>query len=279
MPTTPRGGEGARQQPQAAAAPNYKLIDLQSSSKRKFETLSTFGGFTQESIESTISILKNALACGQVFAKIQTLRVGLQFHYTYTNPELPEVHHVLTLQPFSDSKARVKLIERDYFDWLAQQKISFLFATWKTTEDKTIFGEYQLADFCHVIAHVTPECVSSSLWNAVYMEKCLDESMIKKWTDRLYLATTKIGATYCAMCMLYKNADYADSDGLLYDMYTVETPRQFLTMIPMRQKYQLDKKFHILVTWCRQMSRNWTLVVGGDWAYFVVLLDPLGQYY
>ena len=288
---TPRGGGSASPRKAPIA------VNLQDYQRKRFETLTIHGSLTQEVIQSVLSILKNATTCGQTHARVQTLHLAKD--YTYSRRQPPDkdahvIHDMLTLQPYGGTSTRIHLAARprELVEWLiGEQKVRVIVATCCMSEARS-FGEPTFASFMHLYAVLVPEKqAGGGVWNAVFLKKSLDASMVQGWNDRC-LAALRIGASYFSVCVLYRGSDFSaaggDTKGVPEELKCIQ-PRQHLTMVPHEKDphWVLNEKCSTLVTWVDQAGYRWTIateayvseetkeVVHSIWGFFVVLLQPL----
>ena len=201
---------------------------------------------------------------------------------------------MLTLQPYGGTSTRIHLAARprELVEWLiGEQKVRVIVATCCMSEARS-FGEPTFASFMHLYAVLVPEKqAGGGVWNAVFLKKSLDASMVQGWNDRC-LAALRIGASYFSVCVLYRGSDFSaaggDTKGVPEELKCIQ-PRQHLTMVPHEKDphWVLNEKCSTLVTWVDQAGYRWTIateayvseetkeVVHSIWGFFVVLLQPL----
>lgn len=300
---TPRGAVSAifgsnspRQQEQ------QQPLNLQKFQQSRFECLNqSTGTLTQDNIDIFNNIVKNAMLAGQTSARIQTLRIGKQYIYTYTSGGSSGIAYTVydthTKRPFEGPvRAILKLNLNSLLEWIKAQGMHFICTTSAMKNRVTMNLHHQthaLADFLHIVVVFLPPNLelrekvgpTISLWNSVYTAKCLDQSMVVRWNERL-IGAIRTGATYFVVCTLYAGADYSickEANAETIGLMCIE-PRQHLTMAlidPDPGWALAQDKFKIMCNWVVQLGYAWTLLTESaecSWAYFTVLLDPLEKY-
>jgi hypothetical protein len=260
------------------------VIDFQAYQRKRFEGIHYQGSLTQEVIQSAISVLKVASGAGQTRARVQLLHLSTD--YTYSRRDPPDegafvVHDAHTLKPHVGCRTRIHLAARarEFVDWLiGEQKVQVVLATWTTRDGGSVIGEPTFANFMHVIAVFVHEKISPSIWNAPFVKRSGD---VTAWNEKC-LAAIRIGVAHFAVCVLYHKSDYGkDKDG---DLVCVK-PVYHLTMEPLKEdpQWKLDGTLcGSLVQWCTKIGYKWTLGISinhSNWAYFVVILDPINEFF
>jgi len=281
--------------------------DIVAYQRKRFEGINAAAGFTQEVINSITSIIKAAMDAGQLKARVQTLHLAsCQYGFSRIEPYSGEDHILYdarTLKPMQGCKTRVHFNARvmEMLQWIKAQGLGWVCATHRSKSGG-------LAGFVYIFVVFIPCAPSgpsgpsgpggatgtksprgsaapggggraSSLWNTVYMAKSFDDP--SSWNERC-LSAIRSGASYCAICTLYREADFMIDGGDI----PLEGPMlHHLSMDPIDdRKWGLSKRFAPLVEWTKHISFGWTLstsggAAGAQWAYFIVLFDPLEEYY
>lgn len=277
-----------------------------------FESIGNHGVLTQDMMLGMVKIMECAMQAGASHARVQLLRQSFN-HFCYTarkGSSTMVIHDAQTHTPLVHSKQNVLLsrIALDLVQWLRGQGVQVLCAT-SAHQPTRLKGEPSLASWLYVVAVFIPlgddnvdhddgAAAASgrmrSLWNSVYMPKCLDASALDQWAGRAQRAFAA-GATHTALCTLYLEADFVASAASAaeaplpdYPLLCTDIVRHHLTMQPALSDWvwRLHKRFSILVGWVRQYGYRWTLCHAGDdgaqlpprWVYFTLLLDPLVAY-
>lgn len=256
---------------------------------RPLETLRTQTTFTQDAMATALRIIEGAMQAGAGHARIQLLRQSYgHFHYVSTSDgtlTFP-VHDAQTLVLLAGgSRQRVQLSRpaHDIVHWARGQGLQVLCTT-SAMQEGRLAGEPSLAPWLFLVAVFVPlagdDGPLARLWNSTHMAKCLDASALETWVLRCQRALD-MGASRCALCILYRGSDFSPSNDADEAAYVISTPRHHLTMQTLAgQRWTLDKRFKPLVGFARSHGYAWTLCIADEqsWAYFTLLLDPMRQY-
>lgn len=275
---TPRGGA-------AGDTTNFDVIAYQ---KRKYECLAAAGGELNGDVTQTVmTTLRNALLAGQTKCRVQTLRLASnQYAYCFRDTSTSHlIYDTLTLVPYRDSKMRIVLESgvRRFTEWLLENRVHFICTTSRLSEVDDSF-----ANFLHIVAVFIPiegegNHKGNTLWNNVYMQRAIGDE--RGWMERTLIGI-RTGVAHFVMITVYYQVDYAPIKMVdkCDDLLLCRKPRDHLTMTQLSGRvWIMDSKFASLIEWVKKKGFNWTLANDGtdgcNWAYFVVLLDPLNTYF
>jgi len=293
QPVSPRASQ------QDANAPlENNMLEYQLKRLRSFETDGCV--LKQETVLWMQRTIRNAMNAGQGHARLQTLTVGSLALYISASKQVAVVVHPLyntyTLQLFGGTRVQTTLHVKRLTDWLYEQGLHFIFTSERTSEN-LLFGEPVLSKFVHVVAVFVPHDADPRetpghaivAWNTLYMQKCLDSSMVPTWNKRLFMAI-QLGASHFFVSTLYYRADYYEKEEGKEDAplgFHVKAPRHHLTMMPITPapRWMLNhRKFADMVAWITSLGYGWTLCTTDDgepvctWAYFTALLNPIATF-
>lgn len=225
-------------------------------------------------IQTMLSTMKNAILAGQTRARVQTFFMVTDYTLSKVpNSESHAIYDVHTMKPFENVRVTLAARSRELTDWLLQQRVHFIMAT-SCTSERTTFGQPNLANFMHVIALFVPE-MPPSLWNAAFLK---DDDSERQWNERC-AAAIRIGMPYFAVRILRYKHDYAETEDTSGEFVCLQ-PRRHLTMELLdRPHWKLNERYANLIAWSNQTGYKWTLSIGENWAYFIVLLDPISRYH
>ncbi len=327
--------------PRPSAASVVDASDLRTLQTRKYEGLLRDKRLTQDTLQTVMCIIDNAMMCGQSHARIQLLHATEnQYHYAKKEPAAVPLCDALTLQPV-DQRIVLGAPARALADWVCGQGMQCVYAAFRS-RDVLVFGAPALAPHVYMTAVFVPaeppaeppgeppsggsapstsgsRCVrvvtamlacarlrraqrtlavlsrvsnesgrplpaAMVRWNTQYMYKCLDDSAIPTWNARCANAM-RTGASHFAVCTLYRHCDYdvPAADGAFSEMLCAK-PLHHLSMTALDRcgPWVLEPKMATLVAWVHQHGFEWTLTMPdseSEWAYFVVMLDPVERFY
>jgi hypothetical protein len=261
--------------------------DLRGFEARRLQTLQDQPRLTQEAIQVASAIIQSAMESGQGHARVQTLFLS-RAQFTYTGNQSTDtfpLHDCYSLAPLQGVGKRVCFSScvRDFVTWLREQGLHFCCTT--ITNRTGV-----IPSFIHIEAYFIPEqpapagARALSLWNTVYTQKCVDASAVPAWNQKCAHAIRR-GASSFIVCTLYRHSDFypMDETTSLQGIVCSLPVRHHLTMqlIIIAKDLVLNPKFDIMVQWVRELGYGWTLTMEAaaetEWAYFVVLLDPLTE--
>lgn len=265
------------------SATKLATADLRGFEARRLQTLQGQSRLTQEAIQVASAIIQSAMESGQGHARVQTLFLS-RAQFTYTSNQSTDtfqLYDCYSLIPMQGLEKRVCFSScvRDFVTWLREQGLHFFCTTNRA-----------LAPFIHIEAYFVPEqpvpagARALSLWNTVYTQKCVDASAVPAWNQKCAHAIRR-GASSFIVCTLYRHSDFypIDETTSLQGIVCSLPVRHHLCMQPIvldTKELVLNPKFDIMVQWVRELGYGWTLTmetVAAEWAYFVVLLDPLTE--
>lgn len=264
------------------SAPKLAAADLRGFEARRLQTLQGEPRLTQEAIQVASAIIQCAMEAGQGHARVQTIFLSHnQFTYTRnvstdTYP-LYDCYTMASLINGGDKRVCFSSCVRDFVTWIREQGLRFRCTT---------LGE--ATTFVHIEAYFIPEqpaptgARALSLWNTVYTQKCVDASSVPAWNLKCANAIRR-GASSFIVCTLYLHSDFypIENTTSLQGIVCPLVARDHLTMHPLSQgePWVLNPKFDIMVNWVKELGYTWTLTMAPhvEWAYFVVLLDPLNE--
>jgi hypothetical protein len=267
------------------SATKLAAADLRGFEARRLQTLQGQTRLTQESIQVASGIIQSAMQSGQGHARVQTIFLS-QAQFTLTSnvsTDTFQVHDCYMLTPIKSLEKRVCFTScvRDFVNWIREQGLHFLCTSLSNGTNPT---------FLHIEAYFIPEqpvpagARALSLWNTVYTQKCVDASAIPAWNQKCAHAIRR-GGSHFIVCTLYKHSDFfpISDTTTLQGIVVPSAPRHHLSMAVLSAQEEslvLNPKFDIMVEWVRELGYNWTLTMASssvevEWAYFVVLLDPI----
>lgn len=260
--------------------------DLRGFEARRLQTLQDQTRLSQEAIQVASGIIQCAMEAGQSHARVQTIFLSrAQFTYTQNvSSDTFQLYDCYTLVPMVGIEKRVCFSSciRDFVMWLREQGLRYMCTSQKNAGNI-------LSSFVHIEAYWIPEqpapasARALSLWNTVYTQKCVDATMVPAWNQRCADAIRR-GASSFIVCTLYRHSDFypISETNSLQGIVCKQCPRHHLTLQPLEKKedYVLNPKFNIMLQWTRELGYAWTLAMPileeSEWAYFIVLMDPLG---
>lgn len=274
--------------PSTGAAKLLGAADLRGFEARRLQTLQGQPRLTQEAIQVASGIIQCAMDAGQGHARVQTIFLcHNQFTCTRnvsadTYP-LRDCYTLLPLQEDGGKRVCFSSCVRDFTTWIREQGLHFMCTSTSNT-----------TTFVHIVAYFVPEqpapagARALSLWNTIYTQKCVDASAVPAWNQKCANAIRR-GASSFIVCTLYLHSDFypVERTTTLQGIVCPAVRRHHLTLAPMEEEkgktWVLNPKFDIMVAWIRELGYAWTLTTAAaaaaetptEWAYFVVLLDPL----
>lgn len=279
-----------------------RTLDMDAINTQKYETLRRENAFTQEVQQTVVNIIKNALAVGQVHARVQTLRIDYQYSYIFSadhgGDQVFQVHDTHTHLPLEAIRTRIHFYApaKELIEWLRTHIGIQVICTGRTMPgigEKG--GERVLCGYVHLEALFVPIKPATSsitsgggggahphheLMNSVYTHKALDSSAISEWNKRCLYAL-KVGASHFILFVLFHYADFRAG-------YALEpsggSARHYFTMQPFETdpEWALDGRFNVVAAWTARLGYQWILTSDSNdaengWAYFTVLLDPISS--
>lgn len=254
--------------------------DLRGFEARRLQTLQGQLRVTQEAIQMASAIIQCAMEAGQGQARVQTIFLSHnQFTYTRNvSTDTYPLYECYTRAPIKDKRICFSSCLRDFVTWIREQGLRFMCTT---------FSE-ATTTFVHIEVYFIPEqpapagARALALWNTVYTQKCVDSSAIPAWNQKCAQAIRR-GAGHFIVCTLYLHSDFypVENSTTLQGIVCPGVVRHHLTMQPITDEKEhplvLNPKFDIMVQWVKELGYTWTLAMAPqvEWAYFVVLLDPL----
>ena len=266
------------------------MNDLQALQRKRLECLADDASdLSADVITMLQSTIRNAMRAGQCHARVQLLRLGLQFTYATASSDSAyeqrtvtyALHDAWTLRPVrAPTRTRVHLAggaPRALIAWLQTEGLQFLFTS-------VAVREAAPADFVYVEAVFVPAELhngqAQTAWNQKYTVKCLDDSMVAQWNERC-VSAVRAGLTHFVVCTLHWPADFNDAESASFQQ-RVPQVRHYLSMEPLEYAWYMHKRFSLLVAWVHQLGYQWALCTRSQnaaWAYFCVLLEPLVTYH
>lgn len=262
----------------------FGTADLRGFEARRLQTLQGQLRMSQDAIRIASGIIQCAMEAGQCHARVQTIFASHnQFTYTrVVSTDTFPLYDCYSLSPLlsekTDKRVCFSSCVRDFVTWLREQGLHFLCTALPLS-----------GGIIHIEAYFIPEqpipanARALSLWNTVYTQKCVDDSAVSAWNQKCADAIRR-GASSFIVCTLYQHSDFylASETTTLQGIACTVAARHYLTLQPLQDNqstsWVLNPKFTVMVQWVQDLGYSWTLTMAApslEWAYFVVLLDPL----
>ena len=241
-------------------------VDLASFQKERREGLTKFGSLTQDVIQTINSTIKNAIASGQMLARVQTLHLSQHYSYSSVQPfpfSSRPLHDDLTMEPFTNTRVNLAERARELVEWLEDQEGIECICTCLKVKEELLFGKPSLADHMYIVALIKPPAVEVVFEQSIWMNKCYN--------------AIRVGANVVHLHTIEKGKDFQIATDTTISATTLDFQCKrvchFLTMQPIADKTLiLHQHLKLLLEWIHESPFDWLVALQGERKGVVVVI-------